>query len=343
MVVYDMAAKHTHVSGKNRVSGHFEPDAAQSVGLRTGQAAGLAGLGASHGSTDIAADSLEIANADNLATFQGTVIVAQRGNKLTGERLDIDMTKRHMTMTGPGRVSGTFTPDASPVANAKAPMAAAVESDVAAPGNSFASLAAASSGEPTNIEADKLYVQDDVGLATFTGKVLVVRGGDRISAEALTVEYVASGTAAATQPGTQLKLIRAKDHVVVHTPDNQVASGDSLLYDPGHNKLSIGGNVTISQGKNVVRCERLIVDLLTGKSDCQNPGNAAPSGQTQAQAAASALQGVAAAPQGRASAVFFPSSNGQAGGPMAPQINAINKPKQDMSASDVMVAPFNPQ
>ena len=337
-VVYDMQAKKTHVSAKNRVTGHFEQLAAEPVAAKSAQAAPratLAGLGASRAPTDIAADSLEIANADNEAVFHGTVIVTQRGNKLTGEQLAIDLTKHHMVMSGPGRVSGVFeaseTADGSPVKSTKA----GTQPEPSGPGGSLGSLAA-SSGQPTNVEADSLDVQDDRGEATFTGKVVVVRGGHRITAEQLTVAY--AGGAASGHEGSQLKQIRAKDHVVVRTPDNELATGNWLLYDPGHNKLTIGGNVTVSQGGNVVHGEKLLVDLATGESHFETRADDSATNQSNTTTTSTPSTG-------RIQVLITPQGIKQISGPTVakPQTPATAQPQEGLSASDVMVAPNAPQ
>ena len=333
-VVYDMTTKKTHATAKNRVSGHFEPDALEAAGQRPAAnpaPAALAGLGSSQGETDISADRLDIASAENLAVFEGRVIVSQRGNKLTGDRLAIDMVKHHMSMTGQGRVSGVFDASNAIEGAPQVSKAVSVRAGSAAPGigHSLVGLSA-NSGGPTNIESDSLSVEDDRGQATFTGNVVVVRGGHRISAEQLTVDY---GRGGATAPGgSQLKRIQAKDHVVVHTPDNQVATSDWLLYDPLHSRLTMGGNVTVSQGPNVVRGEKLVVDLATGESHFE----------TRADEATASLPAATTSP-GRIQVLITPQGIQQIGGPPVAKTPVAAKPKQDMSASDVMVAPSSPQ
>ena len=329
-VIYDMGSKKTHVTAKNRVSGHFEPDSAPPDSAQTGLAPGLGGLsalGSQHGATDITADVLDIANADNEAVFQGTVIVTQRGNKLTGDRLMIDMTRRHMTMSGPGRVTGEFEATAAAAPATKATKVLSTGSDASGFGQSFTALAA-SNGQPTNIESDSLLVEDDRGEATFNGSVVVVRGGDRISAGTLVVDY--SGGGAQARGPAKLMRIRAKDHVVVHTPDNQVASSDWLLYEPGRNQLTMGGDVTVSQGGNVVHGEKLIVDLVTGESHFE----------TRSDESALPASG-AAKTSGRLQMLIIPGSVPQIGNaPVAGAPAAVAaKPKQAISASDIMVAP----
>ena len=330
-VVYDMATKSTHVTARNRVSGHFEPDGG--AGAIQGTAAtGLSGLGSQHGATDITADVLDIADGDNRAVFQGTVIVSQRGNKLTGDRLQIDMAKRHMAMSGPGRVSGTFEATAAPAHPVKPGKTVVAAAAAPGLGQAFTGLSAGNS-EQTNVESDALTVEDDHGEAIFTGNVVVVRGGHRISAGTLTVNYTGGGEQA--HGPAQLARIRAKDHVVVHTPDGQTASSEWLLYDPGHNQLTMGGNVTVAQGDNIVHGEKLIVDLTTGESHFE----------TRADETALPLAANAPKPSGRIQVLITPQGIQQIGGP--PVANApapvSAKPKEAMSASDVMVAPDAPQ
>lgn len=329
-VVYDLQAKRTRVSGPNRISGHFEPEGRDAGAA--GPGAALGSLGASRTATDISADSLEIANADNEAVFRGTVIVSQRGNKLTGDRLTVDMTRHHMLMNGPGRVSGTFEAAAAPATRGKAAKVAAAGDQPADPGlgHSLTSLSA-SSGESTNIEADSLNVEDDRGQAIFSGKVVVVRGGHRIAADQLTVDYGKSGGAG--QDGGQLKQIKAKDHVTVRTPDNQVASSDWLIYDSARNQMTMGGNVTVAQGGNVIHGEKLLVDLNTGESHFETRSQDAAAGEPGTPASSGRIQ-VLITPQGIQQIGGPPVK----GGPATPR----SKQKQDLSASDVMVAPPEP-
>jgi len=322
-VVYDLVAKTTHATAKNRIAGHFEPDSAAP--------AGLSGLSSAHGATDITADALDIADADNEAVFNGTVIVSQRGNRLTGDRLAIDMVKRHMAMSGPGRVSGVFEAAEGQARATKVTHVANVPSAKPSLGSSFSSLSS-SNGQPTNIEADGLTVEDERGEAIFTGNVVVVRGGHRISANLLTVDYTGGG--AATRGPAQLARLRARDHVVIRTPDNQTATSDWLIFEANRNLLTMGGNVTVSQGDNVVHGEKLVVDLASGESHFE----------TRADETAGALPSTTTT-SGRIQVLITPQGIRQIGGPPVAGAQAVSKPKakSEMSASEVMVAPETPQ
>lgn len=329
-VVADLTGHATHITAKNRISGHFTPDATASLGATPQSPGGLSGLGGSGSPTDIAADRLDIDDSTNEAVFQGTVMVTQRGNKLTGDRLAINMAARHMTLDGPGRVTGEFEATAAPARVAKETKVAASPSlpVTGGLGQSLTGLSA-SNGEATNIEADSLTVEDDRGQATFTGNVIVVRGGHRIAAGVLNAFY--SGGGANAKGPAQLTRITAKDHVVVNTPANEVATADGLLYDAPHNQLSMTGNVTVSQGGNIIHGEKLVVDLTTGESHFDTKP-------------ADGVAGVTSKP-GRIQVLITPQGIKQIGAQQQPAAGqkAAPKPKSALSASGVLVAPDTQQ
>ena len=47
---------------------------------------------------------------------------------------------------------------------------------------------------------------------------------------------------------------------------DQTATGDKGLFDMKANTVTLEGNVVVSQGQNVMRGDRLVVDLTTGVS-----------------------------------------------------------------------------
>jgi lipopolysaccharide export system protein LptA len=59
--------------------------------------------------------------------------------------------------------------------------------------------------------------------------------------------------------------MEAKGGVVVVQKD-QTATGDSGLFDVRANTVTLIGNVVVSQGRNVLRGSRLVVDMTTGVS-----------------------------------------------------------------------------
>jgi len=137
--------------------------------------------------------------------------------------------------------------------------------------------------KPVHIEATSLEVRDKERMATFTGNVQVVQGDTTLRCKVLVVHYDGNqpgGAAkAARTPGSggsqQISRLEAKGGVTVVQPD-QTATGDNALFDMKANTITLLGNVTVSQGGNVVRGERLVVDMTTGVSRVDAGENKGP-------------------------------------------------------------------
>ena len=133
--------------------------------------------------------------------------------------------------------------------------------------------------QPVAIESTTLEVRDKDKMATFLGNVKLVQGDTTLYCKTLVVYYEqgAGGAGPSTQsaaPGgnQQIKRIEAKGNVKV-TQKDQVATGDNGVYDTAANKVTLTGNVAITQGPNVVQGDLLWVDLETGYSrvECKAP------------------------------------------------------------------------
>ncbi len=127
-------------------------------------------------------------------------------------------------------------------------------------------------GEPVRIEASSLMVRDKDKVATFSGNVKVVQGDTTMRCKSLVVFYDGQGNAAdmkAASPGPggqqQISRLEAKGGVSV-TQKDQTATGETGLFDMRSNTVTLTGNVVVSQGSNIMRGSRLVVDLATGVS-----------------------------------------------------------------------------
>lgn len=165
------------------------------------------------------------------------------------------------------------------------------------------------SGEPIDIESDVLVVHDAKKYATFKGSVKAVQGKTTLEAKELDVHYTGSGSdslskgadttgatasndATATdakpeagalgQGGAQISKIEARGAVVITTDQDQTTTSDWALYDVPTQMVTVGGNVVLMQGKNVLKGDRLIIDLKTGESRFENKGNTAAGGRIRA-------------------------------------------------------------
>ena len=134
--------------------------------------------------------------------------------------------------------------------------------------NSFAGFSAARD-EPVNIEADTLEVFDARKKAYFRGNVKVTQGKLTLRSKELEVTYTARGSNKKVAPGSPnaaVKLIRAKGRVVIDTPDNQSVTSKWALFDVQRQFITIGGDVVMSQGSNVMKGDKLLIDLKAGTS-----------------------------------------------------------------------------
>lgn len=118
------------------------------------------------------------------------------------------------------------------------------------------------SSEPIEIEADTLLLDQNANTATFVGNVVVVQGGTRMKSDRLVVHYRNEGE---TQ-GEQIRQIDATGNVVITTEDDQSATGQWARYVSGTQMVTMGDDVLLQQGDNVLKGRKLEVDLATNKS-----------------------------------------------------------------------------
>ena len=152
--------------------------------------------------------------------------------------------------------------------------------------------------KPVQIDAATLEVRDKEKQATFSGSVHVVQGDTDMRCKSLVVFYeqdsknTPGGTMKAATPGPggqqKIKRLEARGSVVVSQKD-QTATGELGLFDMATNTVTLSGGVVLTQGQNVLRGDRLVVDLTTGVSRVESgrngqgrvqglfvPGNSAP-------------------------------------------------------------------
>jgi lipopolysaccharide export system protein LptA len=139
--------------------------------------------------------------------------------------------------------------------------------------------------QPIQIEAASLEMRDKKKEATFAGNVKVVQGDTTMTSKTLVVFYD-SNSAPATPPpanpkaaksapiqsatpgpggSSSIRRLEAKGTVVV-TQKDQVVTGETAIFDTKANLITMAGGVVLTQCKNVLRGDRLLVDMTTGVS-----------------------------------------------------------------------------
>jgi len=140
--------------------------------------------------------------------------------------------------------------------------------------------------QPIQIEAATLEMRDKKKEATFAGNVKVIQGDTTMTSKTLVVFYEstpapAAGAAANSKaaaksapmqsatpgPGgnSSIRRLEAKGNVVV-TQKDQIVTGDTAVFETKTNLVTMLGGVVLTQGKNVLRGDRLMVDMTTGVS-----------------------------------------------------------------------------
>ncbi|AMN56126.1 hypothetical protein ACP90_20985 [Labrenzia sp. CP4] len=135
-------------------------------------------------------------------------------------------------------------------------------------------------GEPIEIEASELRVEDNNNTATFVGDVLVTQGETSLKTQRLKVFYVGSGAEKTEESAVQQKIskLEAAGGVFITSKD-QTAKGDEASFDMNKEVMVMTGKeVVLSQGPNVVVGNRLTVNLKTGQANL-SAGNGKVSGQ----------------------------------------------------------------
>lgn len=119
-----------------------------------------------------------------------------------------------------------------------------------------------SSDQPIQFESEQLEVHDQDKTATFTGHVIVRQGTTVLKTDRLNVFYAGSPTGEGPQ---QVSRLEATGSVLVTSP-NQTASGDVGTFDTAANTILLTGNVVLTQGDNVIRGAKLLIDINTSQA-----------------------------------------------------------------------------
>jgi lipopolysaccharide export system protein LptA len=179
-------------------------------------------------------------------------------------------------------------------------MLVAADAGAQAPANNmFQQGMSKNKGEPVKIQAASLEVRDKDKMATFSGDVHVVQGDTDLHCQTLIVYYEgnsalggsadapkapppakgAKAPPSAPQPGPQaapggqqqIRRMEAKGNVVVNQKD-QTVTGDRADFDMRANTLTLTGKVVVTKGLDVLRGEKLFVNLTDGVSKMDSGG-----------------------------------------------------------------------
>jgi lipopolysaccharide export system protein LptA len=136
----------------------------------------------------------------------------------------------------------------------------------AAPATASNGLAGHDSRQPIEITSDTLTVEQNKQLATFAGNVDAVQGEMKLRADRLLVHYARNGEGAGSaSENNSIRMIEAFGKVVITSPAES-AQGNEGIYDVSAGTMQLTGNVVLTRGQNVIRGNRLDMNLNTGLS-----------------------------------------------------------------------------
>jgi lipopolysaccharide transport protein LptA/LPS export ABC transporter protein LptC len=301
-------------------SNNAEFNVAQETAVLTGNVIMISGA-----ERRVTSDRVDLDQHADTALLTGDVEVVQGKNELKGSRLFIDRKAGRTQLTSPaelggnGRISAKLYQGAGKEQSAAKVAKGAGATAGGAEGSPFTFKTDPSA--PVEVEADQLNVNDSAKVAVFEGNVNATQGDFTINSSELHAFYKGgSGLADITrsetghpaqgkqEAGTELTRIEAKKNVVVTSKRGQTATGDWAEFDTKAKKVMLGGDVVVTQGQNMVRGTRLVIDMVSGESKIDTaPAKAVvqPAGGGWSTETPQAGTATPESP-GRASAVFFP-------------------------------------
>jgi lipopolysaccharide export system protein LptA len=111
---------------------------------------------------------------------------------------------------------------------------------------------------PVDYAADRIELQDKQDRVVLSGNVDVRQGDLRLRASRTVVNFSDTGQ-------LRLQRITASGGVVV-TRGNEVATGDTAIYDFNQRIITMVGNASLKRGSDTLRGGRFVIDLESGVS-----------------------------------------------------------------------------
>jgi lipopolysaccharide transport protein LptA/LPS export ABC transporter protein LptC len=256
----------------------------------------------------------------------GNVVATQGRNALSGERLFVDRKVGRTQLTSPqtpgsnapGRIKARFYRDGPGQGDSGS-------GKKTASATSAAGVFKTDPNAPIDVESYRMEIDDKAKQAVFKGDVRAAQGDFVLRTATLRAYYTGQAgladqaNAATKKQAAELTRIQAQGKVIVDSKNGQKATGDWATFDVKNNTVTLGGDVVLTQDKNIVRGTQLSIDMATGQSVIQNdPGaawsaKAAPTGEDPSKGIV--VQGPTG---GRPSAVFYPRQKKKSGSKKSP-------------------------
>jgi len=138
-----------------------------------------------------------------------------------------------------------------------------------------------STDELIAVDANMLEIDDKAKQAIFKGNVVARQGDFSLKARELAMHYTGQPAADVASEsgdsgegeGGRITRIEARGKVLVSKEDELTATSDWADFDVQAQMVTIGGNVVLSQNENVLRGDRLVIDIKSGKTRLEVDGD----------------------------------------------------------------------
>lgn len=232
---------------------------------------------------DIASDWLLIDDEKKYAQFKGNVKVKQGTTRLRAGELTVsyaggDNLSANAQMSGGGAAQITKM-------EAKGDVRALLVPAGSAESKSPATALAGTKGEdrpPLDAPPPEGKPGDAIASNNATGNADTTSNSGAFDVASSSAKDSGATVAVSDQSerdsNKRITKIEATGDVVISSEKNETTSSDWVVYDLPLQLVTIGGNVLLTQNENVLKGDRLVVDLKTGESRFENLGDGSAGG-----------------------------------------------------------------
>jgi len=121
------------------------------------------------------------------------------------------------------------------------------------------------SDEPIEITSDTMEWMNEERVAIARGNADAVQGRYKLHADVLTA-FLSQGE---DNAAGKIRMITADGNVSLTTPEES-ARGETGQYDVEKGVVELNGSVVLTQGPNVLRGDKLVMDLNSGRSTLES-------------------------------------------------------------------------
>lgn len=122
---------------------------------------------------------------------------------------------------------------------------------------------------PFDLSAERFEVRDKDGVSLFSGNVIAIQGDLKLVADRARAFY------ARTAKTLTVRRVDAQGAVKLTSPSETVSAAWGI-YDLESRVVTLGGDVVLTRGEDVIRGQRLELNLKTGVTTLDGRNGAAP-------------------------------------------------------------------